>query len=303
MKINGVVMMTNFLKRTKVFWLVIYLGFGNLFSQSDPALVAFLPEVPGWKMSEKPEIYIHDNLSDYIDGNCDLYFSYGFKKVVSGYYENEKNEDQAITVDIYDMGTKKGAFGVYSNMSNPEYSYGDIGCEAIVSPLQIQFWQDRFEVEIRGTDVEENAPVLQKFAQLTSQKLPDCQPIELISWLPSKNQIPHSFQYFQKDFLGQEYFPGGVEALYIIDNKEVKGFVVSAESVAQAKDYLSKYQAAQKIFKEVKMEPGKNSFQSYHQYTGHLWVGIKGKWFYGASSAEGADVCKILADAIAKNLK
>ncbi len=269
---------------------------------SDKQLLSLLPQVEGWKLAEKPEIYIRENLFDYIDGNCELYYSYGFKKLVSGYYEKDDNPNASVTVDIYHMGTPKGAFGVYSSMSNPDYTYEEIGCEAIVSPYQLQFWQDRYEVEIRGAGIDESSNVLKTFAHKVLEKLPPCSPLEIIFWLPEKGRVPHSFKYIAEGFLGQDYFPGGVEALYKIDGKEVKGFVTKANSVKEANEFLRKYRKAQMNFKDVQISEGKNFFTSFHRYTGHMRVEVLDNWIFGAISQSDVDGCNKLVSVIRSHL-
>jgi hypothetical protein len=119
------------------FLLAILVTLGCAKKEAGPAkMEKLLPIVSDWQLAEEPKMYTPDNLYDYIDGNCELYFSYGFKSLVSASYKNDKAPEQTVTVDIYDMGTSLGAFGVYSSQSHPDYSFQAMGCEAIVSSQQ-----------------------------------------------------------------------------------------------------------------------------------------------------------------------
>lgn len=262
----------------------------------------FLPIVNGWQLIESPKVYTHDNLYDYIDGNCELYFSYGFKSLVSASYKNDKAPEQTVTVDIYDMGTSLSAFGVYSSQSHRDYSYQAIGCEAIVSPQQIRLWQDRFQVEINSS-AENSEEILSQMARAVSQNLPACQPLAELNWLPPQDQIPHTLKYVAEGFLGQNVLPGGLEALYKIDDQEVRGFAAKCENAEAAKLGLQKYAEAQRGFQGAEVQDKGNHFESYHQYTGYVWAGFAGPWFYGAISSRSADDCRKIAEAIGKNLQ
>jgi hypothetical protein len=69
--------------------------------------------VPGWTLKEEPRTYRPDDLYEYIDGNADLFLSYGFVQVTVGDYAPTDGSEGWITVDVYDMGAPLHAFGVY----------------------------------------------------------------------------------------------------------------------------------------------------------------------------------------------
>ncbi len=268
------------------------------------AMERFLPMVADWKLVETPTVYTHDNLYDYIDGNCELYFSYGFRSLVSATYKNAGDPEQRVTVDIYDMGSPLGAFGVYSSQSHPDYSFQALGGEAIVSSQQIRFWQDRFEVEINNGGVMENSEkLLSQMAQFVAEKLPTCQPPTELNWLPQQHQVLHTLKYVADGFLGQNFLPGGFEAIYKIDSLEVRGFVVKCESVETAANSLKKYGEAQRGFQGAELQDRGEYFESYHQYTGYVWAGRQGDWLYGAISPRSIADSRQIAEAIGANLR
>jgi hypothetical protein len=271
---------------------------------SATATEKLLPALADWKLAEKPALYTHDNLYDYIDGSCELYFSYGFKGLVSASYEYANDPEQRVTVDIYDMGSPLGAFGVYSSQSHPDYSFQALGCEAIVSSQQIRFWQDRFEVEINNGGVTENSEkLLTQMAQSVAEKLPACQPLTELNWLPQQNQVLHSLKYVADGFLGQDFLPGGFEAIYNIDSVEVRGFVVKCESGETAATSLKKYGEAQRGFQGAELQDRGEYFESYHQYSGHVWAGRQDNWFYGAISPRAIADSRQIAEAIGAHLR
>ena len=264
-------------------------------------MTAMLPELEGWSQSQTT--YTADNLYDYINGNSELYFPYGFSSLLSATYVNDVEPEQSIVVDIYDMSTPLGAFGVYSNMTSPDYTYDSIGCEAIVSDQQIRFYQDRYQVEMNCPSSFDNSEsVMQEVATMLSTKMPVCVQPEQLSWLPVEDQVAHSLKYIADGFLGQGYLAGGVEAVYDIGGVNVRGFALRSASADVARADLAKYREACQAFDGTEMKDSGNTFTSYHKYSGYTMAGVEGMWFYGAISQDNPESSKAVAEMIQTSL-
>ncbi len=289
---------------TFVFGFVLVLVRAQVLEASgSDSLAAFLPEVTGWRLAEPPETYTPDNLFDYIDGNAELYLSYGFRRLVSAMYVPEQgSEDEAIVVDVYDQGTPLGAFGLYSSMCRPGLTYGEVGCEAIVSPLQVRFWQDRYEVEINGAD-ESQAELLEKFARSVSAKLPRCGEIPELKWLPEDGQVPHTLKYVADGFLGQDFLPGGFEAKYRVHGTVVTAFVTQCSTEDSARSCLHRYVGALEKFKGAVAKQDGRFWGVAHKYVGHVWVSVEGPWLYGARCETEASAARVVAERLRERLR
>ncbi|HEX9933932.1 MAG TPA: DUF6599 family protein, partial [bacterium] len=88
---------------------------------------------PGWMPQGQPVHYMPDNLYEYIDGEAELYLSYGFKELAALVYYAGSPEDTFVTVDVYDMDKPLDAFGLYSNLRFPDYTYETMGTEGFSS--------------------------------------------------------------------------------------------------------------------------------------------------------------------------
>ncbi len=252
-------------------------------------LRSLLPQVPGWRLAEDPEIYDRTNLFDYIDGNCELYYSYGFIALVSAMYENVDSTEQTLIVDVYDMGTPLGAFGVYSSSVYPTFEFAPIGCEAVVSELQVRFWQDRYEVELNG---EVPLEVLVRFARATSRKLPDCQLPSELDWLPAEGQRPHTLRYVAEALLGQQFMPAGFEATYLVDSTEVRGFVARTPSADSAANCLQRLRDSYRKLGATEAAPIPDGFGLHHPYTGYVLAAAWQEWVFGAVCQESLDAAE-----------
>lgn len=65
----------------------------------------------GWKLAGAPRYFGPDNLYDLIDGGAEVYVQFGFVRMVTAEYRDAGRPGVAVTVEIYDMGSPKGAFG------------------------------------------------------------------------------------------------------------------------------------------------------------------------------------------------
>lgn len=67
-------------------------------------------EIPNSEIS-KPDIYSKQSLWGYMNGGSDLYFEYGFKKLV---VQQIKIGNRSYTFRMFEMGSPKEAFGIFS---------------------------------------------------------------------------------------------------------------------------------------------------------------------------------------------
>ena len=269
----------------------------------DPKLESLLPQIEGWKLSEKPRLFNYDNLYDYINGNCELYFSYGFQGLISAIYSNTEDPGKSVSIDIYDMGTPLNSFGVYSSTTHPDLTYKAIGCEGMVSSLQVKFWRDRYEVEINSRTTEgDTQMMIQEIAEFTSKNLPGCRTLPQLTWLPENGQVAHTLKYIADGFLGQGFFPGGLEALYRVDGEEVRGFLSNCGNEDQAKQLWNQYRESLHSFSGIEITDKGDHFEAFHRYSGYTWAGYQGPWFYGALSEDNANHSREIAGKIMENL-
>jgi hypothetical protein len=191
---------------------------------------------PGWRWLEKPVHYNQENLYNYINGEAELFLDYGFKECATVTFIWKESDDMSFVMDIYDMGTPLGGFGLYSNFRHPIYQYEKIGTEAIVSEYDLRFYQGRYVVELRAGDGSERTKqALWRVARLVADRIPDAaEPPELLGLLPREGQIQKTLRYVSKEMLNQSFLGSGFEAEYRIGNENVFGFVVIFEDSGKA---------------------------------------------------------------------
>ena len=103
-------------------------------------------EAEGWQKKGEPLIFSGDRLFEHINGGADIYYEYGFVALIVQQYVNG---DKAVSIEIYDMGDASGGFGIYSYGRHPTLSAVAIGGEGMIHSNGINFWRDKYNVDIR----------------------------------------------------------------------------------------------------------------------------------------------------------
>ena len=163
-------------------------------------------------MIDKPEIYEGDYLFDLINGGAELYYEYGFEKVLSVHYADPSNSN--IQVEIYEMIDIASAYGIFSISQQTAEWFDQPGNLSAVSEDYISFWQNKYYVTLSWSSRQhEDQPMLYVLANEISQKM-------------NKNgHYPDVVQLFQPDFAGKKavYLKGNIALsnFYYLDYKDI----------------------------------------------------------------------------------
>jgi hypothetical protein len=233
-----------------------------------------------------PTHYTPDNLYEYIDGEAELYLTYGFQELATLTYFWGSAEDTSFVVDIYDMGTSLNGFGLFSNYRQPGYHYESIGTEAIVSDYGLRFFQGRYVVEIKIGDISDRLnKAVRTVAERISERILD--PPDLpssLSLLPAEGQIDKTLRYISKEMLNQGFLPGGLEAKYLTGEEEIAGFVVFFESPEEAKNGLNRLRTFYQDMNVSFVAPPDVSGEGFavrSSYHGYVLVSQTGRYLAG----------------------
>ena len=157
-------------------------------------------EAAHWVRAEKPSVDIGKDLyKNVIGGAPELYHNYGFIEGASVEYQTPRLGSQPlILLEVFDMGTPENAFGVYSRNRYPQDEFEWVGSRAIVSGRGLNFWKGRYFIQIEGYEfASQITQGMVELAKATADHIKD--PLTtpyLLTFLPSKNRVPHSEKYF-----------------------------------------------------------------------------------------------------------
>jgi hypothetical protein len=183
------------------------------------------PDLKGWKPVSEVLSYNPDNLYEYIDGAADQFIAFGFQELRS---RDLASDSLKVTIDIYDMGTRLNAYGMYKTERPGDEQSLAIGTEAYVSPpYQCLLFKENFYVKVNAFEGEitnENGkPLLEAIANALSGEVGYPKELKL---LPSDSKIPDSENFARQAFLGLAELNNCVYANYKDGDKEFKYFVI-----------------------------------------------------------------------------
>ena len=132
-----------------------------------------LPEsIDGWKLTAPPQKITRETIFDYMDGGGELYLAYKLNQLLVWHYQAQKENEEEILVEVYEMQHPDEAFGLLSldwtgepvvlkeklaplteNPVSPSYTalYGEGLLRARVDNLYLRLLAPRETAEIKET--------------------------------------------------------------------------------------------------------------------------------------------------------
>jgi hypothetical protein len=170
----------------------------------------------GWHMREGARAYTPANLYEYIDGNADLFLSYGFADLSVGDYTPVKGEGW-ISVDVYNMGTPLQAFGIFGAEKPVDVEPAAVGAQGYASEGLIAFWKGPYYVKVSLVEGEDK-DAAKRLAEVAADRISaePTMPAELAR-LPAEKRVPGSERYVKSGALGHKFLVEVVSADYKLD--------------------------------------------------------------------------------------
>ena len=176
----------------------------------------------GWQMADGPTDYDSDTLYEYLNGGAPLYLKFGFQRMVHVRYQLGNGSLSSVTLDVYDMGSDLGAFGLYRSGRPPGAEVRDWGAEGYRSETVAAAWKG--SVSIHAEADEDRAELIEAMEDLVAQvaksvvggtSLP-----QIIGLLPRDGLVPWSERIVAEDLMSHAFLPGGVLATYRVAGDE-----------------------------------------------------------------------------------
>ena len=197
-------------------------------------------EVAGWVLRETPRRFTPDDLYEHIDGNADLFKSFGFEEAAVGDYVPTGADEGWISVEVYDMGAPLHAFGIYRAEKADGVKGVPIGVQGYESAGVIAFWKGRYYVKVSSIEGE-GAVGARRLAETVAARIggESAMPVEL-SRLPSENRVPGSERYVKKSALGHRFLNEVVSARYGLDKARSFLYIADLGESTKAKEAFGK---------------------------------------------------------------
>jgi hypothetical protein len=248
-----------------------------------PALLGLVPEIEGWKLSEKPQSFFAEDLYEYIDGAAESYLGYDFKELVVAQFQ-KTGTGASLTLEIYDMGKGTNAFGIFSAERSPENKVVDVGTLGYVEGEVLNFIAGKEYVKIMSFDNGEGTPaVLDAFARKVAGKAGEKGTLpSLLSVFPKDGIIANSEKYILRNVMGFEFLRNGYMASYKLDRSEFECFFIEADTgrdpAALLKQLLDFYAKDGQPSGDIPL--GHHVRNKYGQ---NLYIGVAGRFLCGVN--------------------
>lgn len=201
----------------------------------------------GWTRNGDVEVYVKDTVFDLINGEAELYFPYGFKRVVAVAYERAADADNPMSAEVYEMGSPLDAFGIYSNYREADDPPAAVGADGFHGSTQVMFYQDCYFVKLRCAKPEEKPKALMSCAAAISKALPPHKAkLPELALLDVQGVERRSVRYIAESLLGYRFFKRGLLAETILpedaeNQRPMRVFVVFHANPNEAQQALTKY--------------------------------------------------------------
>jgi hypothetical protein len=199
----------------------------------------------GWRIVEGPVEHSPEDLWEHLDGGAPRYLTYGFRKLVHVRCQIGDDPLAGVALDVFDMGSELGAFGIYSIGRSPGDPLRPWGAEGHRQGAVAAAWKESVFVHAAADD-ERDALIslLERLVAGVCERIDgsDSRP-SLLDPLPVAGLVPRSERYIAQDLLGHDFLPGGVLADYVLDGREAQLFYSDLSRNASAASALAQLRA------------------------------------------------------------
>lgn len=219
----------------------------------DKQAMLFPMAVGGFVPKEPPRAFGPRNLFEYMNGSAPSFLQFGFKRMVVIEYVRAGKLDEAITVEVFDMGSAKGAYGKFSLERDASYEHFPLGVEGYSSGGNVCFVAQQYYVKITGFDDKpESNKLLRSFGLAIAAKIGDPgKPLPVWARFPFQGKLPNTQKYQSRELHEVPGLGGGFVVDYKDAGREFSLFVVDLTSESAARKAMAH---AQSRFGRAKLE-------------------------------------------------
>lgn len=248
-------------------------------NENTPSLHSLLPEMENWKSIESAQDYFPETLYEYIDGAAEIYLGYDFKQLIVGQYE-KRDSRASLSVEIYDMGNGKNAFGIYSAERFPDTRFTPLGNQGYLEEGSLNFLVDRYYIKLLCFDCgEESESYLKQFSQAILQKIHDMGQLpSLLDVFPEEGLVPNTEKFILHNFMGYSFFHDGYLADYRFGDFEFECFLIEGKDGKEAQNMLDQFLTAKG---EGNIEEIPLGFHLKDRYYEHIFLARVGNYLAG----------------------
>ena len=236
--------------------LVVGCGAGEEPDVGGDGLSGLLPSIAsmdGWHIADGPVKYDSESLFEYLNGGAPLYLDFGFQEMVHVRYQLGDDSLSSVTLDVYDMGSDLGAFGLYRSGRPPDAEVSDWGAEGYRSGNVAAAWKGSVSVHAQADDDRpELIEAMESLvAKITDRVVGGTSLPQIIDHLPTDGLVLRSERIVAKDLMSHAFLPSGVLATYEVKGDEGTVFFSKLAGEAAAAEAMAGLRANHEQWGEI----------------------------------------------------
>jgi hypothetical protein len=272
----------------------------------DPAaLLPAVSQLPGWSLVDGPTGYAPETLYEHLDGGAERYLEHGFRQLAHARYCLGTDPLACVSLDVFDMGSDLGAFGIHRAARPPATEPRPWGTEGYRSGTIAAAWKGAVSVHGEADDERpELVAMLERLVEEACARVPGEVALPaVLDPLPTGGRVPLSERFVPGDLLGHSFLPGGVLADYELDGRRSELFLSDLGSDREAAQALVKLRAHLEVRGELDSEPAALGDEAFRYQAPGLGAGTAlraERWVAGIHGELGADAREaVLAELVA----
>ena len=241
---------------------------GNQLEKS--SLLWLLPdkvEPGGWAKEGDYQLFEGEDLFIYIDGGAEIYFEYGFRRVIVQDYRNASG--RRLSLEVFEMQSPDSAYGMFTFKSNPGGEAIALGDQCQLADYYLNLYKGRYLVTITGLGQEMvSKEDLVALARLIEGKLDERGHLPgLVSLLPGDGLKPQGLKFFKGPLALYNSYPFSRKDLFAFQIG-IRGDYANGVSL-----FLLKYGAEDTARARFSEAPSR--FSSEPRYRNIQWDGVR----------------------------
>jgi len=249
--------------------------------------------VPGAKQQGEAREFDTDTLYEYMNGNSEGYFLYGFRKM---HGVTCQAGQVTLIVDLSEFASPEHAYGMFTGNLDPRLPVEKIGAGGQATPRKVIFVKGHYFAEIAAEPEGEHTELLRKAALEWASRLPGgTAPPEALGWFPKEGIEPGFPRLVPQSVLGLRLLRRGYLAQYGYG----RAVVVAEDSPEAARGVLEKLK--ERFSPNEPLKGGVQGFAAKDRFLGRVCFFLKGSRIGGWTNvAEGRDAAELAAQLAAR---
>jgi len=188
------------------------------------------------------ESFAAENLYEKINGQDQVFFSYGFEALSVIRLGLNKGGKDSFEASIYDMGAAHNAFGIYSTLRSQDAGWQHGQVRGIAAANAIFFFKGRYYVTLVGSSTSEVLKsIIDRAARFLADRLGgDAGQPWAFGVFPNEGLVSESIGYVRANWLGTEFFDKVFTADYEIGQSTLRGYLSRRADAEESNAILQK---------------------------------------------------------------